>query len=248
MRVKAIIAYDGSRFYGFQRQTTTDRTVAGALERVLGRLHIDSPVVGSGRTDRNVHATAQTVHFDLPHYWNDLTKLRHTLNAHLSYIRIRHIEAVDSEFHARFDACARRYLYRFTTRPPSPRMQAYVGYYPEGFDPDMLRKALSSFLGTRDFRFFHKSGSDPKTTVRTLYRASYRHIGAQHLITFTADGFLRAQVRMMVDAAMQTAYGNLTYRQLCEQRDTRYRHTHTLAPAQGLYLSKIYYDIKPLPT
>jgi len=80
MRVKATIAYDGSAFYGFQRQTNTPQTVTGQIEAVLKQLHIDTQIVGSGRTDRGVHATGQVIHFDLPDYWQDLEKLRTICN------------------------------------------------------------------------------------------------------------------------------------------------------------------------
>ena len=242
MRVKATIAYDGSRFYGFQRQTTTEETVVGKLEKALRNLHIESPVVGSGRTDRGVHATGQTIHFDIPSFWySRLDKLRSELDKRLEYIRFKRLVYVDASFHARYDAYARRYIYRFTVSPSAPHLQAYIAYFPPGFDTLRLEKALSLFRGTHDFRYFHKSGSDPRTTVRTVLNTVYRRLGKQHIIAFTADGFLRAQVRMMIEAAMQTAYDNLSLQALQKQINAKECFLRTLAPAEGLYLSKIYY-------
>ena len=242
MRLKATIAYDGSRFYGFQRQKTTNATVVGRLENALRTLHIDSAVIGSGRTDRGVHATGQTIHFDIPRYWHlDIEKLHRELDKRLVYIRIKRLESVSANFHARHDAYARRYIYRFSTSVPSPHIQAYIAHYAPGFDIDMLQKALSLFIGTHDFFYFHKSGSNPTTTVRTVFKTEYKHFGKQHIIAVTANGFLRAQVRMMIEAAMQTAYGNLSLKALQKQINAEECFIRTLAPAEGLYLSKVYY-------
>jgi len=80
MRVKAVISYDGSQYQGFQKQKSTKMTISTAIEEALASLQIDSPIVGSGRTDAGVHATGQVIHFELPDFWNDLEKLKLNLN------------------------------------------------------------------------------------------------------------------------------------------------------------------------
>ena len=80
MRVKAVISYDGSHYQGFQKQKSTKMTVTSAIEEALVSLKIDSPIVGSGRTDAGVHATGQVIHFDLPNFWTDLENLKLNLN------------------------------------------------------------------------------------------------------------------------------------------------------------------------
>jgi tRNA pseudouridine38-40 synthase len=240
MRVKAVIAYDGSFFRGFQKQTKTKNTITTSLETALKSLHIDSSITGSGRTDAGVHATGQVIHFDLPKYWHDIPKLRYELNRKLKHIRIKHITAVDEIFHARFSAKKRVYRYVFKRSAPSVFEENYVAHYPE-FDSSRLEKALQHFKGKHDFRYFYKTGSDIHTTLREIYQAQYRQIGNYHLIYFEANGFLRAQVRMMVEAAMQCASYQLTLEILREQIDGKYRHTSSLAPASGLYLARIIY-------
>ncbi|HIP29093.1 MAG TPA: tRNA pseudouridine(38-40) synthase TruA, partial [Sulfurovum sp.] len=84
LRVKAVIAYDGSVYHGFQKQKSTSNTVTHDIEKALSSLHIQSDIVGSGRTDAGVHASGQVVHFDIPHYWNDLEKLTLNLNRKLT--------------------------------------------------------------------------------------------------------------------------------------------------------------------
>jgi len=241
MRVKAIISYDGSAFFGFQRQTSTPRTVTGVLEHALSDLGVESAVVGSGRTDRGVHATGQTVHFDLPDYWRDLNKLRMRLNRRLEAVRIKRIDPVPASFHARFDAKKRQYRYIFKTTPPSVFERNYVAYYEASFDSIRLKEALSLFVGEHDFRLFHKTGSQVHSTIRQIYDARYYRYGAYGIIRFEANGFLRSQVRMMVDAAMRCAKNEVSLAEIDAQIACKTETTRTLAPPQGLYLSKIFY-------
>jgi len=240
MRVKAVLSYDGNFFQGFQRQTTTKNTIMASLESALRSLHIDSDIAGSGRTDAGVHATGQVIHFDLPDYWNDLKKLRWELNRKLRHIRVKHITAVDEAFHARFSAKRRIYRYLFKQTIPSLFEENHIAHYP-AFDPQHLQKILKAFEGKHDFRYFYKTGSDIHTTRKMIYRALYKQLENYHALYFEADGFLRAQVRMMVDAAMRCASDEITRKMLKEQISGTQRHTTSLAPASGLYLARIIY-------
>ena len=240
MRVKAVVAYDGSCFEGFQRQTRTPRTVTTAIEKALQSLHIDSQITGSGRTDAGVHATGQVIHFDLPYYWQDLHKLRYELNRKLNAVHFKHVTPVSERFHARFDAKKRVYRYLFKTTKPSLFERNYVSHYPP-FDPHTLADALQTFEGEHDFVYFHKTGADPHTTRRHIYRSYYRTYGTCHAIYFEANGFLRSQVRMMVDAAMRCATGEMDLMQLKMQLAGKARYTTALAPGNGLYLARVLY-------
>ena len=240
MRVKAVIAYDGSHYFGFQKQTSTHRTITYVIEEALRSLGIDADIVGSGRTDAGVHASGQVIHLDLPEYWTDLAKLKLNLNRKLHDISIKHITKVSDDFHARFSAKKRLYRYVFKTRKPSVFEQQYISYY-NPFDVNKLNKALQCFEGTHDFAYFRKTGSETYTTVREIYFTKYKAYKGYHIIYFQSNGFLRAQVRMMVDAAMQCAQGSLNIEQLQEQLDGKYKHTSKLAPSEGLYLAQIQY-------
>ena len=240
MRVKAVISYDGSQYQGFQKQTTTKLTITSAIEEALNSLQIDSPIVGSGRTDARVHASGQVIHFDLPDYWTDLEKLKRNLNRKLSDIFFKHITPVTNDFHARFGAKKRVYRYVFKTQRPSVFEQKYVSYYQE-FNPELLIKALKIFEGEHDFNFFHKTGTVTHTTVREIYHTDYKERNGYHFIYFQANGFLRSQVRMMLDAAMLCARGDMSEIELQEQLNCQKKHTTKLAPPEGLYLAKILY-------
>ena len=241
MRVKAVIAYDGSAYLGFQKQNSTTQTIMYALEKALRNLHIDTPIVGSGRTDTGVHASGQVIHFDLPPYWKDLKKLKVNLNRKLKDIYIKHITEVSSDFHARFSAKKRLYRYVFKTQTPSVFEQKYISYYAP-FDKALLIQALHIFVGKHDFDAFRKTGSITHTSIREIYSVSYKERHGYHFIYFQANGLLRAQVRMMIEASMLCARGKLTLASLKDQLDTQRKNTTTLAPAEGLYLAKILYD------
>ncbi|SFV63098.1 tRNA pseudouridine synthase A [hydrothermal vent metagenome] len=240
MRLKAILSYDGSSFFGFQKQKSTQNTIATAIEQALSSLNIDSSIVGSGRTDAGVHATGQVIHFDVPNYWHDKDRLQMELNRKLKKIHIKHISIVDDDFHARFWAKRRIYRYIFKTSGVSVFEEDYISHY-NSFDIDILQNGLKLFEGEHDFKYFHKTGSPIHSTIRNIYRAYYRAYRDYHIIYFEANGFLRSQVRMMVDASMSCADGRVSLDLLQEQIDGKYRHTTSLAPPSGLYLARIVY-------
>ena len=241
MRVKAVIAYDGTGFYGFQSQTTTPRTVMGALTRASQRLGIRSPIVGSGRTDRGVHATGQVIHFDLPPHWEDRTKLKTMFNRLLApAIQFKSIAPVPDDFHARYDAKRRIYRYLLKSTPLTPFELPYCLHVPD-LDPIPLVEALRLFEGRHDFALFHKRGSDPVSTVRTIHRIRLYPFHSYTALSLEADGFLRAQVRMTVAAALSAMRGELNLKQIEEQIAGKERYTTRLAPPQGLYLSRVVY-------
>ena len=180
------------------------------------------------------------IHFDLPDFWRDLEKLKNALNRKLTDIFFKHIIPVTDDFHARFNAKKRVYRYVFKTLRPSVFEHNYISYYPT-FDPELLEQALKAFEGKHDFNFFHKTGTVTHTTVREIYHTDYKERNGYHFIYFHANGFLRSQVRMMVDAAMMCAENKMTLAQLHEQLNCEKKHTSRLAPAQGLYLARIVY-------
>jgi tRNA pseudouridine38-40 synthase len=180
------------------------------------------------------------VHFDLPSYWHDLKKLRTHLNAKLISVKIRNIIPVHPTFHARYDAKYRLYRYIFTTRPLSVFEQPYIARFDE-YDEDILRQALKNFEGTHDFKAFHKSGSQPHTTLRTIFRARYYRIKDLGVITFLGNAFLRSQVRFMTEAAMRCASGQLSFEALNEQLRNEKIYVRKPAPPSGLYLARVYY-------
>ncbi|WP_345986574.1 tRNA pseudouridine(38-40) synthase TruA [Sulfurimonas sp. HSL-1656] len=242
MRIKLTLSYNGSRFSGSQSQTETGNTVMGVLHQALTRLGISAKPVASGRTDAGVHAFRQVVHIDLPPHWSDLVKLRRALSHQLpASIAIRRLEAAEDDFHARFSAHRRVYRYIMSDREPNPFEAELVTFVAAPLDLDRINEAMHRFEGEHDFEFFKKTGSDVKHYVRTVYKAfAYRHRGYT-ILYFEANGYLRSQIRMMADAVLKVNSGEMRLPQLQEQIDLKARHSTDLAPAAGLYLSKIIY-------
>jgi len=240
-RVKAVIAYDGSRFEGFQAQKHTFNTVSYKLEVALKSLGIESKILASGRTDKGVHATAQVVSFNLPDYWSDLAQLKSFLNLKLSpHIGIKKISFVPSEFHPRFSA--KRRAYRYILAPKvTPFTASYLTPLPKKIDFEKMQEASKLFEGKHDFIYFHKTGSEPKTTVREIYKATLYSYQELKVFYFEANGFLRAQVRMISEAVLKVGKGELGLKELKLQLEGKEQYTTSLAPPNGLYLCRVVY-------
>ena len=240
MRVKGVIAYDGGYFQGFQKQTTTNNTITTEIEKALRSLGIEKGIRASGRTDAGVHATGQVIDFELPDFWSDLKKLKRVLNQKLHHISFKHISKVDETFHARFSAKKRLYRYVFKTENRSIFEENHISLYP-AFNETLLTQALSLLEGEHDFSFFIKTGTETHTNIREIYRANHKSFRGYHLIYFEANGFLRAQVRMMIEASMQVAQERITLQEFNEQLNLKKRHVTKPAPPEGLYLARIRY-------
>jgi tRNA pseudouridine38-40 synthase len=240
IRIRAIISYDGSQFSGFQKQKKLTRTVASDIEYALLGLGIECNIIGAGRTDSGVHATGQVIHFDAPDFWSDIDKLKAELNRKLRDIAIKKLIAVDDNFHARFGAKNREYKYCFSTKKQTVFMKNYISLY-DNFETQKLMAALGAFEGEHDFKLFCKSGSEVGSTVRNVTSCRYRKYKNINIITIRANGFLRSQVRMMVDISMKYAMGKLEFKDILNQINCKEKISTTLAPAKGLYLTKVIY-------
>jgi tRNA pseudouridine38-40 synthase len=242
MRVKAVISYDGNSFEGFQRQKRTKNTVTTAIEDALSSLRIESKVVGSGRTDAKVHATGQVIHFDIPYFWQEqpLEKLKQHLNRRFQAIFIKKIERVDSDFHARFNAKRRQYRYIFKQKRVNIFERNYISELPID-DIELFQEAINYFVGEHDFIFLSKTGSDVKTTVRTIYKTALRKRKNYYFLYIEGDGFLRAQIRAMIHLALEFANRNITLDEFLEQLNGKRRHSTGLVTPYGLYLARVWY-------
>ena len=241
MRIKAVLEYDGSLFKGFQSQKNSKNTIAGHLQNAFTSLKIESNISASGRTDKGVHATNQVIHLDIPEYWDDPTKLKIELNKKLKGIRIKKITHADDNFHARYSAKKRKYRYIFQTTKPNVFHERYISYY-ANINVDLLNDALKCFIGEYDFKNYAKKGSAPKNTIRKIYKAfAYKHKDL-HIIIIEANGFLRAQVRMICADAIGYAQQKLDLKTIKEKLDNSQNPIRSKPVcANGLYLAKVFY-------
>lgn len=236
MRCSLTIAYDGTHFLGSQTQKESKNTILGKLENVLSKLGIDSKIIASGRTDRGVHATGQVCHIDLPEFWNDLVRLKKVLNEMLpSSIEVKSVKEVNDNFHARYSAKKRVYRYIIKDSKSNPFESDYVSFI-ENVNFEEIQKNIKLFIGEHDFRYFMKTGSDSKSSVRSVYKAfAYKH-KKYIVLNFEANGFLRAQIRLMVGALLK-----LNSSEIKEQLECKKNYKVKPAISNGLYLSKIRY-------
>ena len=241
MRVKITLQYNGAPFLGLQSQTTTKNTILGTLQSAFSRLGIDEKLTASGRTDKGVHATGQVLHCDLPPHWQDLKKLKRSLNHQLpDAIHIRRIEEAADDFHARYSAKRRIYRYVLSTREPNPFEADFVTFV-DAANYETIRRAIGTFVGTYDFRHFKKSGSETENDIRTVYRAfAYRHNG-NIVLTFEANGYLRSQIRLMVGFLLLISRGKRSIDDLKAQLGCQADFKIKPAPCNGLYLAKVKY-------
>lgn len=244
MRVKAIIAYDGSRFYGSQVQREKSKnklpTVASQIETLLSYLNIKTQVEFSGRTDRGVHATGQVIAFEVPEYWSDLEKLRKIINQKLNEIQFRTLERAEENFHPRFGATSRVYRYIISTKEKNPFLYDYI-HFVEQIDESKIREAIKWFEGEHDFELFRKTGSEEKSTVRTIFKTKFYKYRGFYIFYFEGNAFLRSQIRMMVGTLLKYSDGTISASQLQQQIENKSQVSSIVAPPNGLYLAKIKY-------
>ncbi len=239
-RFRFVVEYFGAPFAGWQLQKNGP-SVQGELERALETvLRQPVRVTGAGRTDAGVHAVGQVAHFDFD---GDLDpgRLEHSLNGLTRpHIQVRGLEACDPEFHARFSALSRRYLYRIALRPVA--LMRELSWYP-GFpiDLELFRAELKKALGKHDFLNFSLPRNDGKSTLCLLTRAEVEREGFFLHVHVEADRFLHKMVRSLVGAGLEVARGAHPPGLVESILEGRFQGSRLWAPPQGLCLEKVTY-------
>lgn len=247
-RLKATIAYDGSAFKGFARQRTKRiPSVSERIESALRSMGITDEIIAAGRTDKGVHASAQIISFCLNDSMEsfDLEKIKNLLNNKLyPHIFIRQLFKVPISFHPRFGAKRRGYRYIFNHRCNNPFISQYVSKEDSG-DKYRIQEALNIFLGKHDFGYFKKQGSDTKSDEREIFKAIlYEHKFFSQIfqvIYLEANGFLRAQVRLIIGAVFAYARGEIMLSDIKLQLEKKKRIFTCPVSPNGLYLARVIY-------
>lgn len=240
MRVKLVVAYDGTAYHGWQIQAETS-TIEGELNRCLsGLLQEEIQVIGASRTDSGVHALCNVAVFDtstrIP-----AEKISYALNQRLPEdIRVQSSEEVAPDFHPRHCASRKTYEYRILNRPfplPTRRLYAYFTYVP--LDVDMMRQAADYLIGEHDFKSFCSVAAVVESTVRTIYDLTVEKEGDEIIIRVCGNGFLYNMVRIIAGTLMEAGRGNIEPEQVGEIIAARDRQAAgPTAPACGLTLVK----------
>lgn len=197
MRLKLVFSYDGSKFQGSQTQPH-ENGVEDALGAALAHVGIFSKIISSSRTDKGVHANNQVACVECGEHFKDFARLRSLINRHAHpAVHVKFISRARDCFHPRYDATARAYRYVVNHGEFSPFLAPYETFLPK-FDVRLANELLALFVGEHDFSAFMKLGSDAKSPVRRVSKAFCYARGERSIIVFKANGFLRAQVRLMV--------------------------------------------------
>jgi tRNA pseudouridine38-40 synthase len=243
-RYRLTVEYDGGPYRGFQAQADLP-TVQGEIERaVLAFCGEAVRIHAAGRTDTGVHASGQVIHFDLAKAWRP-DVVMNAINAHLYPAPIAVLEAreVSAEFHARFSAAGRRYLYRILNRAgPAALERGRVWHVKTPLDAEAMDQAGQCLVGLHDFSTFRDAACQAKSPVKTLDEVAVRRQGEVLEVTFAARSFLHRQVRSMVGSLAEVGRGNWTAGDLAASLAARDRAAcGPVAPAQGLCLVSVIY-------
>ena len=241
---KAILQYEGTRYQGWQKQTTTENTIQGKLEALLTRMFGEKVEVhASGRTDAGVHAYGQVISF-LGSTDKTPEEIRDYMNRYLPEdIGVQEVKEAGERFHARLNAVGKVYRYRvLNSTLPHIFERRYVAVYPEKLDEEAIREAMGYLQGTHDFKAFTAKKNGKKSTVRPIEEIQLKRIGEEWQFTFKGDGFLYHMVRIMVGTLLEIGSGQRSPESIPEAFRTGERaRTGFLAPAQGLALMEVFY-------
>lgn len=242
---KLTIAYDGSRYRGWQRQPDTDLTIQGTLERFLGEMTGYSVEVnGSGRTDGGVHALGQVASITLSGKVDERS-FRDELNQKLPEdIRVRSIELMRNGFHARKKAHGKHYIYTIDTREKANVFtRKYTYHFPEKLDALRMGEAASLLIGRHDFAAFTDRIDEDKSTVREIYDIDIDVSDDQMVIDYSGNGFLYHMVRILTGTLLEVGSGKRSASQIQTALESGIRQdAGPLAPAQGLCLKEVNYE------
>lgn len=243
MRIKAVVAYDGTDYHGFQRQAPDfEPTIQGQLEVALKRIEQAGTVWGAGRTDSGVHATGQVVAFDV-NWSHGLIDLQRALNARLpSDIAVLDLEQAADSFHPRFDALSREYRYRsYTTAVRQPLWDRYEWHVPQALDAVSMNRAAAQLIGEHDFAAFGQPTAG-ESTVRNMLRAEVAASDVHISIDLQASGFLYRMVRRIVGTLVQVGRGEMDevkFAEILAAADPD--RAGPTAPANGLCFTRVNY-------
>ncbi|HWA91200.1 MAG TPA: tRNA pseudouridine(38-40) synthase TruA [Rhizomicrobium sp.] len=243
-RYRLIVEYDGAPFVGWQRQDN-GLSVQGALEEAIFKLSGERVTVhGAGRTDAGVHALGQVAHFDLVKDFAP-DKVRDALNHHLKPEPAVILDAsvAAGDFHARFSAKGRHYLYRLLCRRPPPALETgRVWHVVRALDAEAMHAAAQALVGQHDFTTFRAAECQAKSPVKTLDRLDVSRVGEEVHVNASARSFLHNQVRSMVGSLKLVGEGKWSPRDMASALKARDRaECGPVAPPDGLYLLRVDY-------
>ncbi len=241
---KLLLAYDGSRYSGWQRLGHTGNTIQGKLEAVLSRMTgTQIEVIGSGRTDAGVHAAGQTANFHADTEKTPAEILNYLQQYLPEDIGVLSVEEVDAKFHSRFHVISKTYVYRiWTSEQPCVFERKYVWPERSQFDLCAMKKASEYFVGSHDFMALCSNKHLKKSSVRHIFSLDIEQTDQELRFTVTGDGFLYNMVRIMVGTLLAVGRGELMSSDIPRILESRNReNAGPTVPARGLCLMEVQY-------
>lgn len=244
-RYRLTIEYDGQPYKGFQAQEALP-SVQGSIERAVKAFSGQTlRLQAAGRTDTGVHATGQVIHIDLERDWRPEV-VRDALNAHLMPEPIAIIDAqvAQGDWHARFSATERRYIYRILNRKSPPALdRGKVWHLKKPLDAEAMHEAAQVLIGNHDFTTFRHMQCQAKSPIKTMDVARIWREGEQVLLEFASRSFLHRQVRSMTGTLAEVGIGRWSAADVKAALEARDRKAcGPVAPADGLYLVGVKYE------
>ncbi|MBO5302744.1 MAG: tRNA pseudouridine(38-40) synthase TruA [Lachnospiraceae bacterium] len=241
---KIKVAYDGSRYKGWQVQKSTKDTIQGKIESVLEKLACHPvDVIGSGRTDAGVHAKGQIANFHMEDNFSSEYLLTY-LNEYLPEdIAVLSVEEAEERFHSRYHAVEKTYQYRIhTAKIPNVFERRYLYTFTEPLQIDKMRQAAEYLTGTKDFTSFCGNKHMKKSAVRSVYKITIEEKEEEIRITYSGNGFLQNMIRIMTGTLLEVGCGRKDPEDIEEILSAKNREkAGYTAPAQGLTLLEVKY-------
>jgi tRNA pseudouridine38-40 synthase len=247
LRIKLVVAYDGTKYSGWQFQKSgisVQQKLEDAIQSLIG---VHCRVHSSSRTDAGVHAMGMVAHVDLPKHNLKIhvPQLLLAINAHLPKdIRVMSVSKAPPNFHARFSSCGKQYRYFvWNHKVMNPLLWRLAWHVPFNLNFKDMEKAASIFIGKHDFTAFASNrGGILRSAIRTIYTCKFKK--QNHLITFVieGDGFLYKMCRGIVGTIIQVGCGKFPPEKIIDMLKSKDRTQSGMnAPAHGLVLWKVFY-------
>ena len=243
--IRLRLQYEGTRYQGWQKQTSTDNTIQGKMEVLLTKM-CGEPVeiAASGRTDAGVHALGQVANF---HTESDMSteEIMAYCNRYLPEdIAVVEVSEAAPRFHSRLNATGKRYRYRIiNSQVPNVFWRRYALEEPENLNLDAMREAAELLLGEHDFKAFTSAKKGKKSTVRTVDSIQIDRVGDEIHFTFSGNGFLYHMVRILMGTLLEVGTGAKKPEDMTAILESGSREcAGPLVPACGLALMEVRYS------
>lgn len=242
--IRLLIQYEGTRYQGWQKQSSTDNTIQGKLETLLTRMCGEAiELQGSGRTDAGVHALGQVANFHTDCRLST-DEMRSYINRYLPEdIAVTAVEEAAPRFHSRLNARGKHYIYRVINSDiPDVFWRRYALEVAEPLDVPAMRRAAACLLGEHDFKSFTSAKKGKKSTVRRIDEIAITGEGALLSFSFRGNGFLHHMIRILMGTLLEVGMGKRSPESMADILEACDRErAGALVPAKGLILTEVFF-------